>query len=218
MDNLYILDTLDLTQTLTKARYARDLAKLQGRLALLTRHPRFTQHNVVCVFEGMDAAGKGGAIRRVTAALDARLYHTIPVAAPTDEEKAQPYLWRFWRHIPGKGRFTIYDRSWYGRVLVERIEGFCSEADWMRAYSEINEFEDQLSRNGTVVLKFWMQISKSEQLQAVQAARADAVQAVQDHRRGLAQPREVERVSDRRSRHDRTHQHRQRAVDADRVE
>ncbi|HXP05373.1 MAG TPA: polyphosphate:AMP phosphotransferase [Stellaceae bacterium] len=164
VDNLHILDTIDLTQTLTKARYARDLAKLQGRLALLTRHPRFVEHNVICVFEGMDAAGKGSAIRRLTAALDARLYHTIPVAAPTDEEKAQPYLWRFWRHIPGKGRFTIYDRSWYGRVLVERIEGFCSEADWMRAYSEINEFEDQLSRNGTIVLKFWMQISKSEQL------------------------------------------------------
>ncbi len=164
VDNLYILDTLDLTQALTKANYTRDLAKLQRRLALLTRHRRFTQRNVMCVFEGMDAAGKGGAIRRLTAALDARLYHTIPVAAPTDEEKAQPYLWRFWRHVPSKGRFTIFDRSWYGRVLVERIEGFCSEADWMRAYSEINEFEDQLSHNGTVVLKFWMQISKSEQL------------------------------------------------------
>ncbi|HEV2333979.1 MAG TPA: polyphosphate:AMP phosphotransferase [Stellaceae bacterium] len=164
VDNLYILDTLDLTQKLAKAHYSRDLAKLQRRLALLTRHPRFAQHNVICVFEGMDAAGKGSAIRRLTTAIDARLYHTIPIAAPTDEEKAQPYLWRFWRHIPGKGRFTIYDRSWYGRLLVERIEGFCSEADWMRAYSEINEFEDQLTRTGSIVLKFWMQISKSEQL------------------------------------------------------
>jgi polyphosphate kinase 2 (PPK2 family) len=119
---------------------------------------------VVCVFEGMDAAGKGGAIRRVTAALDARYYHTIPVAAPTDEERAQPYLWRFWRHLPRKGGFTIYDRSWYGRVLVERIEGFCSEADWMRAYSEINQFEDELVDNGAIVAKFWLQISKEEQL------------------------------------------------------
>jgi polyphosphate kinase 2 (PPK2 family) len=112
----------------------------------------------------MDAAGKGGAIRRVTAAVDARLYHTIPVAAPTDEERAQPYLWRFWRHVPRKGRITIYDRSWYGRVLVERIEGFCSEADWMRAYAEINDFEEQLAANGAIVLKFWLQISKEEQL------------------------------------------------------
>jgi len=118
---------------------------------------------VVLVFEGMDAAGKGGAIRRVTAALDARLYHTIPIAAPTDEERAQPYLWRFWRHVPRKGRFTIYDRSWYGRVLVERIEGFCGEADWRRAYAEINEFEAQLTRSGAIVAKFWLQISKDEQ-------------------------------------------------------
>lgn len=164
VDKLRILDKLDLTKALAKERYERELAKLQGRLALLTRHRRFMEHSVVCVFEGMDAAGKGGAIRRLTAALDARLYHTIPVAAPTDEERAQPYLWRFWRHLPLKGRFAFYDRSWYGRVLVERIEGFCSEADWMRAYSEINELEQQLSRSGTLVLKFWLQISKAEQL------------------------------------------------------
>ena len=112
----------------------------------------------------MDAAGKGGAIRRLTAALDARLYETIPIAAPTDEERAHPYLWRFWRHLPRKGRFTIYDRSWYGRVLVERVEGFCTPADWMRAYSEINQFEQQLTSQGTIVVKFWLQISKDEQL------------------------------------------------------
>jgi AMP-polyphosphate phosphotransferase len=159
-----ILDKLDLSQALPKARYRDDIAKLQRQLALLTRHAKFADHNVVCVFEGMDAAGKGGAIRRVTAALDARLYSTIPVAAPTDEERAQPYLWRFWRHIPRKGRFTIYDRSWYGRVLVERIEGLCTDDDWMRAYSEINAFEDQLTRNGTIIAKFWLQISKEEQL------------------------------------------------------
>jgi polyphosphate kinase 2 (PPK2 family) len=111
----------------------------------------------------MDAAGKGGAIRRITAALDARLYHTIPIAAPTDEERAQPYLWRFWRHVPRKGCLTLYDRSWYGRVLVERIEGFCAEEDWMRAYSEINDFEEQLARGGAVIVKFWLQISKEEQ-------------------------------------------------------
>jgi AMP-polyphosphate phosphotransferase len=164
IDRLHILKKLDLSQKLDKQKYQARLEKLQRRLAVATRAPGFREHNVVCVFEGMDAAGKGGAIRRITAAIDARHYHTIPVAAPTDEEKAQPYLWRFWRHIPRKGGFTIYDRSWYGRVLVERIEGFCSEADWMRAYSEINEFEEELAQNGAIVAKFWLQISKEEQL------------------------------------------------------
>jgi len=163
-DKLHILKKLDLSVALPKDKYGKELARLQGELALLTRHKRFREHNVVLVFEGADAAGKGGAIRRITAALDARLYHTIPVAAPTDEERAQPYLWRFWRHLARKGRLTIYDRSWYGRVLVERIEGFCSEADWMRAYAEINDFEEQLAGNGAIVVKFWLQISKEEQL------------------------------------------------------
>ncbi|HXC39363.1 MAG TPA: polyphosphate:AMP phosphotransferase [Burkholderiales bacterium] len=163
LDNLHILSKLDLEVRIDKEKYDTELAKWQGELARLTRHPGFAQRNVVLVFEGMDAAGKGGAIRRVTAALDARLYHTIPIAAPTDEERAQPYLWRFWRHVPRKGRFTIYDRSWYGRVLVERIEGFCGEADWRRAYAEINEFEAQLTRSGAIVAKFWLQISKDEQ-------------------------------------------------------
>ncbi|MEQ1440076.1 polyphosphate:AMP phosphotransferase [Fontimonas sp. SYSU GA230001] len=163
-DHLNILQRMDLDLKLDKKVYGRRLVKLQRRLAMATRHKRFSGHNVVCVFEGMDAAGKGGAIRRITSALDARLYHTIPVAAPSDEERAQPYLWRFWRHLPRHGRVTIYDRSWYGRVLVERVEGFCSEADWLRAYSEINDFEEQLTRSGTVVAKFWLQISKSEQL------------------------------------------------------
>ncbi len=162
-DNARILDRLDLSLAVPKKKYQNQLEKLQGELALLTRQPKFLERTAVCVFEGMDAAGKGGAIRRITGALDARLYHTIPVAAPTDEERAQPYLWRFWRHLPRKGRFVIYDRSWYGRVLVERIEGFCSKADWMRAYSEINDFEEQLARNGAIINKFWLQISKEEQ-------------------------------------------------------
>ena len=164
VDKANVLAELDLSQKIAKAKFARKIEKLQRRLALATRNPKFANRNVVCVFEGMDAAGKGGAIRRVTAALDARLYQTVPVAAPTDEERAQPYLWRFWRHVPRKGKFTIYDRSWYGRVLVERVEGFCSEPDWMRAYSEINDFEEQLARNGAIIAKFWLQISKEEQL------------------------------------------------------
>ena len=163
VDKVHMLARMDLSQKLERKRYDKELDKLRRRLALATLHKKFRDRNVVCVFEGMDAAGKGGAIRRVTGALDARLYHTIPIAAPTDEEKAQPYLWRFWRHVPRKGRFTIYDRSWYGRVLVERIEGFCAEADWMRAYAEINDFEDQLAKNGAIVCKFWLQISKEEQ-------------------------------------------------------
>jgi polyphosphate kinase 2 (PPK2 family) len=119
---------------------------------------------MVILFEGMDAAGKGSAIRRATAAMDARYYRVVPIAAPTDEERAQPYLWRFWRHIPRHGSAVIYDRSWYGRVLVERVEGYCAEGDWMRAYDEINDFEEQLAEDGAVVVKFWLAISQDEQL------------------------------------------------------
>ena len=164
LDDKNVLAALDLAKTLSKKRYADALAKYQGRLNLLTRDPRFRQMSLIVAFEGVDAAGKGGAIRRVSGALDARQYHIIPVAAPTEEEKAQPYLWRFWRHIPRPGRVTIFDRTWYGRVLVERVEGLCSEADWMRAYGEINEFEEQLAAHRTVLVKFWMAISKEEQL------------------------------------------------------
>jgi polyphosphate:AMP phosphotransferase len=164
LDDKNVLAALDLSHRLAKKRYEHALAKYQGRLNRLTRDPRFRRRSLIVAFEGVDAAGKGGAIRRVSGALDARQYHIIPVAAPTEEEKAQPYLWRFWRHIPRPGRVTIFDRTWYGRVLVERVEGLCSEADWMRAYGEINEFEEQLAAHGTVLVKFWMAISKAEQL------------------------------------------------------
>lgn len=116
----------------------------------------------------MGRGGEGGAIRRVTGALDARHYVIVPIAKPTDEEYARPYLWRFWRHVPRHGGITIFDRSWYGRVLVERVEGFCAEADWMRAYDEINEFEEQLHESGAVVCKFWLHISRDEQLRRFQ--------------------------------------------------
>ena len=164
VDNLHILKSLDLTQKLDKATYNKKLETYQGRLNVLTRDPRFQKISVVAVFEGNDAAGKGGGIRRITGALDARMYQVIPIAAPSDEEKAQPYLWRFWRHIPRRGRLAIFDRSWYGRVLVERVEGFCSEYDWLRAYNEINEFEMQLVEHEIVVVKFWLSISADEQL------------------------------------------------------
>lgn len=164
IDKLHLLKTLDLTQKIEKKKFAEELEKYQGKLAMLTRDPRFKEITVVAVFEGNDAAGKGGSIRRITSAVDARQYQVVPIAAPTEEERAQPYLWRFWRHVPRKGRVTIFDRSWYGRVLVERVEKFCSEADWMRAYHEINDFEAQLSRHNVVVVKFWLTISKEEQL------------------------------------------------------
>ncbi len=164
LDGRDVLSALDLAQKLDKANYEKQLAKYQGRLSELVRSPQFAKRALVIAFEGSDAAGKGGAIRRVTAAIDARHFQIVPIAAPTDEERAQPYLWRFWRHVPRKGRVAIFDRSWYGRVLVERIEGFCSDADWLRAYSEINDFEHALDVEGIVVVKFWLQIDKDEQL------------------------------------------------------
>ncbi len=164
VDHVDLIQRLDLSQKLAKPDYERELLEEQRKLALLTRDPGYRRLSVMTVFEGSDAAGKGGAIRRVTSALDARHYHIIPVAAPTEEERAQPYLWRFWRHLPRRGTLTIFDRSWYGRVLVERVEGFCKTDDWMRAYSEINDFEEQLVRSRVVLVKLWLQVSQEEQL------------------------------------------------------
>ena len=158
-----VLRTLDLTRQLPRKQYRQELLSLQGRLNLLSRDKKMMERSVVLVFEGADAAGKGGTIRRAVAALDARFYRIIPVAAPTDEEKAHPYLWRFWRHLPRTGHFTIFDRSWYGRVLVERVEGFAAETDWMRAYGEINDFEAEMHRHGVIIAKFWLHISQDEQ-------------------------------------------------------
>jgi polyphosphate:AMP phosphotransferase len=164
IDNLKLIRSLDLTKSVSKKSYRARLEQYQGRLNLLWREKPLRDRTLLLVFEGMDAAGKGGAIRRVTAALDARQYSVISVAAPTEEERAQPYLWRFWRQLPRRGRVTIFDRSWYGRVLVERVEGHCAEGDWMRAYGEINDFEEQVVRHGAIVLKFWLQISQGMQL------------------------------------------------------
>jgi len=164
IDNIKLIRDLDLSQRFPPAKYDRALEKQQGRLAKLTRHKRFAARSLVLVFEGVDAAGKGGAIRRVTGALDARQYVTIPISAPSDEERAHPYLWRFWKNVPPLGGIAIFDRSWYGRVLVERVEGYCGVNDWMRAYSEINQFEEQLAEGGAVIVKLWLQISREEQL------------------------------------------------------
>ncbi len=159
-----VLDTLDLSRALDDATYDTRLKKGQARLNRLARRAFRKKLGTILVFEGWDAAGKGGAIRRVAQALDARDSRIIPIAAPTDEEKAHHYLWRFWRHLPRLGRTTIYDRSWYGRVLVERVEGYATEQEWGRAYQEINDFEEQLVEFGVVLVKFWMHISKDEQI------------------------------------------------------
>jgi polyphosphate kinase 2 (PPK2 family) len=159
-----VLDNLDLTQKLSDDEFDKVLPKQQSHLNMLQRRAGTRGVSTIIVFEGWDAAGKGGAIRRVTASLDARDYQVIPIAAPTDEERAHHYLWRFWRHLSRAGRLSIFDRSWYGRVLVERVEGFATEAEWMRAYGEINHFEEQLVSNGILLIKFWIHISKDEQL------------------------------------------------------
>jgi polyphosphate:AMP phosphotransferase len=164
VDRRTVLDGLDLSQVAARKTYSRQLKAFQERLSDATDDRRFRKTGLIAVFEGVDAAGKGGTIRRFTAALDPRRFQVHPIAAPSDEERAQPYLWRFWRRMPGRGKVGVFDRSWYGRVLVERVEGLASEAEWLRAYSEINDFERQLTDFGIVLVKFWLQISKEEQL------------------------------------------------------
>ena len=164
-----VLSSLDMSQHLTKPDYKKQLKACQARLNLLHRKALKKKISTILLFEGPDAAGKGGAIRRVTRALDARHYQVIPIAAPTDEERAHHYLWRFWRHQSRAGRITIFDRSWYGRVLVERVEGFATEEEWKRAFAEINEFEEQLTDHGILLLKFWEHITKDEQLERFKA-------------------------------------------------
>jgi polyphosphate:AMP phosphotransferase len=159
-----VLSRLDMSRRLDKREFERELLTFQGALNRLQRRAARAAMSTILVFEGVDAAGKGGAIRRVTAALDAREYQVIPIAAPSDEERAHHYLWRFWRHLPRAGRVTIFDRSWYGRVLVERVEAFATPAEWMRAYAEINQFEDQLIDHGIVLVKYWIHITRDEQL------------------------------------------------------
>ncbi len=162
--SITVLSELDLTQRVGKVRYERELLELQARLHVLHRRAKSEGISSILLFEGPDAAGKGGAIRRINEALDARNYQVHGIAAPTDEERAQHYLWRFWRCLSRAGQITIFDRSWYGRVLVERIEGYATEAQWRRSYGEITDFEDQLIDHGIVLMKYWVHIGKDEQL------------------------------------------------------
>ena len=158
-----ILDKLDMALAIDKETYKKKLVELQVKM----RELEFAIFNqripAIVVYEGWDAAGKGGNIKRVVEKLDPRGYSVISIAAPRGDEKTHQYLWRFWNHIPKAGHIAIFDRSWYGRVLVERVEGFCSTEDWKRAYQEINEFEGQLDSFGTVIVKFWINITKDEQ-------------------------------------------------------
>jgi AMP-polyphosphate phosphotransferase len=159
-----VLDRVDLSLSLTPEEYATRLKKAQAALRELEHKIYLRRVPVVIAYEGWDAAGKGGNISRLTQHLDPRGYEVVPVAAPNDVEKAHHYLWRFWARMPKAGHITIFDRTWYGRVLVERVEGFCTEVEWRRAYREINGMEQQLAHFGTVLLKFWLQIDADEQL------------------------------------------------------
>jgi polyphosphate kinase 2 (PPK2 family) len=159
-----MLEIVDLSQRLSKKAYRRKLDKYQTRLRALGYQVYQQQRPVVMVFEGWDAAGKGGAIKRLTERLDPRGYVVLPIAAPKGDDADKHYLYRFWRRLPIRGQIAIFDRSWYGRIMVERVEGFCTLEEWQRAYREIQDFERQLAGFGTIILKFWMHLSKEEQL------------------------------------------------------
>lgn len=158
-----ILSKVDLNLSYSKKEYKEKLKKLQSKIQLLHGELYRKRIPVVLGFEGWDAGGKGGAIKRLTEKMDPRGYTVIPTASPNDWEKAHHYLWRFWQAMPKAGHFSIFDRTWYGRVMVERIEGFCTTGEWQRAYKEINDMERDLYDAGAIVLKFWMQIDKDEQ-------------------------------------------------------
>jgi polyphosphate:AMP phosphotransferase len=164
-----ILDRVDLSLSLERGQYEEEIARLQERLFHIEHELYIARVPAVVVYEGWDAGGKGGNIRRLTRGLDPRGYEVVPVGPPTTEEKSHHYLWRFWRDVPKAGHITIFDRSWYGRLLVERVEGFCREDEWKRAFREINEFERQLAEYGTVMVKFWLQIDREEQLRRFKA-------------------------------------------------
>ncbi len=172
-----MLGTVDLSLTLTEEEYDSQLIILQVALAKLAFQVYLQQRPVVMVFEGWDAAGKGGVIRRVTGKIDPRGYVVYPIAAPAGDDKTHHYLWRFWRRLPEAGQIAIFDRSWYGRVMVERIEGFCTEPEWKRAYREINQFERQLVDYGVILYKFWLHISPEEQLRRFEDRSADKLRS-----------------------------------------
>ena len=158
-----VLAKVDLTKSYTEKEYHKKKKKLQKKIRKLHGELYRRQIPVIIGFEGWDAGGKGGAIKRLTEKMDPRGFTVNTTAAPNDYEKAHHYLWRFWKNVPKKGHVAVYDRTWYGRVMVERIEGFCTKKEWQRAFKEINDMEAQFVQSGAIVLKFWMQIDKEEQ-------------------------------------------------------
>jgi polyphosphate kinase 2 (PPK2 family) len=172
-----MLETLDLTKKLERDEYVTEVARRQVQIRELGWQVYAQKRPVVILFEGWDAAGKGGAIKRVTELLDPRGYVVYPISAPHGEDKTRHYLYRFWRLLPAKSQITIFDRSWYGRVLVERVEGFAEETAWRRAYKEINSFERQLRDFGCTVVKFWVHISREEQLKRFEERQASGYKA-----------------------------------------
>lgn len=159
------LSEISLDKSMEDEEYSRQLQKYQKKLKELQNELYRKKVPVIIAYEGWDAAGKGGNIKRIAAALDPRGYEVHPIASPEPKEKARHYLWRFWNRLPKTGHIAIFDRTWYGRVMVERLEGFCSENDWQRAYNEMNEFEKELYDWGAVIIKFWVQIDKDTQLE-----------------------------------------------------
>lgn len=160
-----LLSEISLDKTMTEEEYRKELDYCQKKLAKLHNELYRKRIPVIVAYEGWDAAGKGGNIKRITGALDPRGFEVHPIASPEPHEKARHYLWRFWTRLPKSGHIAIFDRTWYGRVMVERLEGFCSENDWQRAFNEINEFEKELTDWGAIVIKFWVQIDKDVQLE-----------------------------------------------------
>lgn len=165
LERMPLLSEIPLDKSIDDDEYRKELKRLQQRLGELHNRLYRKKVPVIIAYEGWDAAGKGGNIKRITGALDPRGYEVHPIASPEPHEKARHYLWRFWTRLPKTGHIAIFDRTWYGRVMVERLEGFCSENDWMRAYNEINEFEKELHDWGAVIIKFWVQIDKDTQLE-----------------------------------------------------
>jgi AMP-polyphosphate phosphotransferase len=166
-----MLETLDLSRTLAREKYVTEITRRQIQLRELSWQIYAKKRPVMVAFEGWDAAGKGGAIKRITEKMDPRGYVVYPISAPQGEDKARHYLYRFWRRMPERGQIAIFDRTWYGRVLVERVEGFAEAQAWKRAYKEINSFERQLRDFGTILVKFWIHISPEEQLRRFEERR-----------------------------------------------
>lgn len=171
--NRFRLDALNQDVPLTKDIYAKDLKKFQLGLLNLQLRLKESKRSVIIVIEGPDAAGKGGAIKRTLEFLDPRLVRVYSTQKPTTEEYRHHYLWRFWNRLPSYGEIAVFDRSWYGRVLVERVEGFATDAEWKRAYAEINEMERTLVDDGAIVIKLYLHVSKEEQLKRFKERQAN---------------------------------------------